>query len=370
MSDILRSEVTQTIKNIESQFNIDLLELFDQEKYTYQESIKLYRQRVIEGINNSKHFEEEELSHYVKEDDVELEPNIFISRSNALIASNYKDSAVSDYVKTVNKNLDAMKSSESTAQFVAQTLGGTLIAVGVPVAIKVAAQLYAGEALKTALMVAIKGVGLKSAIVAVVLAVAAIVYWLIWGIEQKILGVIINDTDTDYYTPNWRTSVNGYEKGNLYMEHGTTNNYLSSNLTQNLDSPEVQLKSRFVGDNDNETMVAIGLFFAERKAGFRGAEGIYVFIPYPGYGSDSGFAYQFAIPYTKDNRANIDVYSGGEINEKSVIGKLFRNMYDSAAVNISKTSGNMTLKSHLNNSSGGDICGIASVSVPIVYGKK
>ncbi|EKN3724270.1 TPA: hypothetical protein ACPZRY_001745 [Yersinia enterocolitica] len=366
----LHNEVLATISNIENRFNIELKSLFDQDKYTVHESIKEYRRRVIEGVNIFKGFDDEGDDRILSEASVELEPNIFISRSNALIASDYTGSKVTDWVKTTNKNLNAMAESTSTTQFVVQTLGGTLIAVGVPVAIKVAAQLIGGETLKNALMVAIRGVGLKSAIVAVVLAIAAIFYWLIWGVEQKILGVIINDTDTDYYTPNWRTSIDGYEKGNLYMEHGTTVNYMSGPLNQNLDSPEIQLKSRFVDINDSETMVAVGLFFADRKAGFRGAEGVYVFIPYPGYGSDSGFSYQFAIPYSKDNRANIDVYNGGEITDKDTIQTLFRDLYNSAKVDISKTIGNMKLKSHLNSSTGGDICGIASISTPITYVSK
>ncbi|RXA94489.1 MULTISPECIES: hypothetical protein [Yersinia] len=366
----LHNEVLASISNIEDKFNIELKSLFDHDKYTLQESIKEYRRRVIEGVNNFKGFTDEGDDRILSEASVELEPNIFISRKNALIASDYTGTKVTDWVKTTNKNLRALAESTSTTQFVVQTLGGTIIAVGVPVAIKVAAQLIGGETLKNALMIAIKGVGLKSAIVAVVLALAAILYWLIWGIEQKILGVIINDSDTDYYTPNWRTSIDGYKKGNLYMEHGTTVNYMSVTLNQDLDSPEIQLKSRFVDVNDSETMVAIGLFFADRKAGFRGAEGVYVFIPYPGYGSDSGFSYQFAVPYSKDNRANIDIYNGGEITDKEKIQSIFRNLYNSAKVDISKKVGNMTMKSHLNGSTGGDVCGIASVSTPINYASK
>lgn len=365
---LARAEVLASIEMVELRFGIELQSLFDPTKYSYKESITEFRRRVIQGVNAYTGFVKEEGSDiFAAEDTTELEPNIFISRKNSLIVRNYTGDAVSDWVMVVRKNLDAMGAAQSTAQFVAQTLGGTIITVGVPVAIKVAARLIAKETLKNALLIAVRGVGLKSAIVAVVLALAGIVYWLVWGLEQKCLGAIINDTDTDYYVPDWRKSVDGYNGGNLYMEHGTTNNFMSANLTGDLDSPEIQLKSRFVDVNDENTMVAVGLFFADKKAGFRGAEGIYVFIPYPEHGSGPGFSYQFAIPHTKDNRANIAIYDGGKIDNVDVISKMFRDLYNTAEVDIEKQSGDFGMKSHLSGARGGRICGTATVSTPITY---
>jgi hypothetical protein len=363
-----RAAAIRSLEALESRFGIELQSLFDETKYSYRDSIAEFQRRVVRGVNAHTGFAQEEgIDIQAVADPTEVEPNIFISRHNSLVVRNYTGNAVFDYVMVIRKNLDAMGSAASTAQFVAQTLGGTIIAVGVPVAIKVAAELIAKKALKDALMVAIKGVGLKSAIVAVVLAIAGIIYWLVWGVEQKILGAIINDTDTDYIVPDWRRSVDGYGGGNLYMEHGTTENFMLANLTGSIDSPEVQLKSRFVDENDENTMVAVGLFFADRKAGFRGAEGIYVFTPMPGHGSDPGFAYQFAIPYVNDNRANIEVYAGGKIDDKNVIAKMFRDLYNAAKVNVEKQVGDFSMKSHLNDSRGGRICGLTCVSTPVNY---
>jgi hypothetical protein len=363
-----RAEAIASIKTMESRYGIELEELFDPTKYSYRESITEFRRRIVDGVNAYQHFETEEGSELKALGDTEYEPNVFISRKNALIVRGYRGQQIVDWVMVVRKNLDAMGAAQSTAQFVAQTLGGTLIAVGVPVAIKVATEMYGGAALKAALMTAVKGVGLKSAIIAVALALAAILYWLLWGVEQKILGVVINDTDTDYYVPDWRKSVDGYYGGNLYMEHGTTENFMVANLTGSLDSPEIQLKSRFADENDDLTMVAAGLYFADRKGGFRGAEGIYVFIPYPDHGSDLGFAYQFAIPYTKDNRNNIDPYRDGRIDDKDKIARLFRTLYDAAKVNVDKTDGSFNMQSNLSDARGGRICGITMVSTPITYG--
>lgn len=368
MMQAARAEAVGSIQTLESRYGIELQSLFDSGKYTYRESFTEFRRRIIAGVNAYQGFEVEEGSMLLaSEQDTEYEPNIFISRKNAMIARDYRDNKIVDYVMVVRKNLDAMGAAQDTAQFVAQTLGGTIIAVGVPVAIKVATQMYAGTALKQALLTAVKGVGLKSAIVAVVLAVAAIVYWLLWGVEQKVLGLVFNDTDSDYYVPDWRKSVNGYGGGNLYMEHGTTENFMVANLTGDLDSPEIQLKSRFPVEDDSSTMIAGGLFFADRKVGFRGAEGIYVFIPYPGSGTPPGFAYQFAIPYTKDNRCNIEGFTGGTINNKDEIAGMFRRLYNSAAVNVERQVGDCNMQAHLSNARGGRICGITMVSKPIIY---
>lgn len=367
----LRAECIASIEALEARYDIELASLFDRSRYTYRDAITEFRRRVVDGVNAYPYFPVEEGSDIpASADDAELEPNIFISRHNARIVRNYQGRQVFDWVMSIKKSLEAMREATTTAQFVAQTLGGTIIAIGVPVAFKVAVELYAGKVLKEALTIAIKKVGLKSAVIAVVLALAAILFWILWGIPQKILGAVINDTDTDYYVPDWRTSVDGYKKGNLYMEHGTTENFPSDRLNGKEDAPEIQLKSRFVDENDDDTMVAVGLFFADRKAGFRGTEGVYVFIPYPEHGTDSAFAYQFAIPMTKDNRANIDTYAGGKITNKGVISGMFRSMYNQAGVDRSRTVGNMELTSHLSGSRGGEICGIACVSTPITYARR
>ncbi|GAB3753188.1 hypothetical protein [Spirosoma pomorum] len=356
----------QIVANLESHYKVDLSSIINNSDLSYQESIKQFKNALIGAVNAHQGFQSEEGDNTNNASDgPEEEPNIFMSRYNANIVADYTGDKVRTYVTSVSKTLENLAVANSVGQFVAETLGGTFLAVGIPVAIKVAARLIAKDTLNVALSTAIKGVGLKSAIAAVVLALAGILYWLIWEKEAKILGVIINDTDTDYYVPNWRLNVNGYSKGNLYMEYGTTENFMVGHLTGNIDSPEVQLKSRFPDINDEETMVAAGLYYADRKAGFLGAEGIYVFIPRQG--SDIGFAYQFAVPYSKSNRANLSVYSGGEITDKSVIQGMFRNLYNENKVGVDFTSGNCRFRSHIQSPSGGVICGLVSVSTPIIY---
>ncbi|MFC3653658.1 hypothetical protein ACFONN_19030 [Dyella humi] len=366
----LYDDMFQFIESIESRFHVELKSLFNARRYSYTEFMAEFRQRMVEGLNAYDGFSNEDGSDtafsYAA---VEVEPNIFISRYNALVVRNYGGQKLVDWVQTVLKSLEAMMSSTTPAAFAAQTLGGALLAVGAPMAVATIKNLWAGEALKGALTLAVRKVGLGSAIAAAATAAASILYFLLVSNPKKIIGLVLNDTDTNYYVPDWRKSVNGYYGGNLYMEHGTTERFMMVPLTDKIDSPEIQLKARQVAKNDDETMVAAGIFFAEKRVGFYGAEGVFVFTPYPGHGNDSAFAYQFAVPYSRDNRTNIDVHASGRIDNRAHISKLFRDMYNAARVNVEKQAGNMSMTANVNDARGGRVYGVGCVSTPLTYPK-
>lgn len=366
----LHDDMLRIIETIEDRFHVELKSLFDANRYTYPAFMDEFRQRMAVGLNAYAGFSDVEGSDVAfSYAAVEIEPNIFISRHNALVVRNYHGQKLVDWVQTVLKSLEAMTLSTSPAVFAAQTLAGALLAVGGPMAVATVKNLWAGEALKNALTMAVKKVGLGSAVAAAAVAAASIIYFLLVINPKKIIGFVLNDTDSNYYVPDWRNSVNGYYGGNLYMEHGTTNRFMTVPLTDRIDSPEIQLKARLVAKNDDETMVAAGIFFAEKKVGFYGAEGVFVFTPYPGHGNDSAFAYQFAVPYSRDNRNNIDVHASGRIDNKGHISKLFRDMYNAAKVNVEKQAGHMSMTANVSDARGGKVSAVACVSTPLAYPK-
>jgi len=171
-----REQVLGAIEGLEAKFGVELQSLFDSRRYSSRESFLEFRARITDGVNRYQGFDADDQNTSAAKD-VELEPNIFISRYNALIVRDYTGKKVYEYVVSTSKALEALSKSTSTAEFVATTMGSTLIAIGVPVAIKVAARLIAKDTLKVALTTAVKGVGLKSAIVAVALALAGVLYW-------------------------------------------------------------------------------------------------------------------------------------------------------------------------------------------------
>jgi hypothetical protein len=361
----------EILKKLESHFGVDLTSIVENPALKDRGGLRALREALRNAILRYDGYPEEEAGHdrfvqSIKEDPkVELEPNLFYSRKNANYIADLKGNDVYDYVTGLAKRLEALAQSESVAQFVATTIGGGILSVSVPVGWQVAKGLVAKEALKTAIKNAIVRVGLKSAVFAVAVALIGIVYWLIWEKEAKILGVIVNDTDSDLIVYDFMKSVDGYNGGNLYMAHGTTESFMADNVNGDLDSPLVQLKSRFADVTDEDTMVAFGIFYADRKAGFLGAEGLYVFAPFENP-EPPGFAYQFAVPYSKSNGANIQLFStNGPINNEELMNHLFREMYDTMEVDIDKQQGNYRLRSHVQSASGGVICAVASISEPL-----
>ena len=374
LRQVVNAEVIASVERIEQQFGIELQSLFTAAKCSDEESLKEIRQRIIQGVNAYSGFAlEEEIDIHTSESAIELVPNIFISRKNSLAVRDYTNSQVYDWLmRTVRKDLKTIGYATSVEDFVKWTLEGSIIAVGVPMAEKVAAALSAQKTFKDALTAAVEKIGLRSAMAAVAMAFVCIMRYLFTWDSGKILGAIINDTDTNYYVPDWRKGVNGSSRSNIYMQHGRTEDFMTASLTSDPDSPEIQLQARYVGTDDENTIVAVGLFVARSENSLRRLGGAYVFIPHHQYENGPGFAYQFAFSISADWRANITVYEGGKIDNGASFSQLFIDMYGSAQIDIEKKSGDLNMKSHLGGVSdmprlGGPVNGIATVSTPIVY---
>ncbi|HJR73232.1 MAG TPA: hypothetical protein VJ806_06295 [Luteimonas sp.] len=359
----LREIGLEILGNLEKHFGIDLKRIVADESLDSEQAYVELRASLAAAVLSHAGYPVEDREFAVPgplAKGVENEPNVFITQHNANIAADYSGERVREYVIDLTRRLDLMSRSNSVGSLVGNTIGGFVIAVGIGVGKEVGKRLFNGDGLKDALTGAIGKVGLKTALLAVVGALAGILKWMIFDKQARILGVVINDTDTDFVVRDWRKSVDGYHGGDLYMAHGATKNFMSDHLTGDLDSPEVQLKARIPGKTPEERQVAIGIYFADRKSGFYGAEGLYVFTPLGG-GHDS-VAVQFAVPFSKANNANIALHRGGSINNKSQLEGMFRALYNEKKVNVDKREGPYRLRSHINSPSGGVVSGIACIS--------
>lgn len=377
--DELCRGVFETLETWEKRFGIELRSLFDPDRYSHQDACRLFRERLIVGLSQYEGFSAEEADGELKDKDivgylektlpvVEYEPNFFVSRHNAKIIANKKGNEVYNYVVSVRKGLDLMAAAENIDALVAQSVAAGILAVTVQVAIQVAIIMKRSIVplpITVALKQAFLNFGLRTLVANIILAAAAILLWIIYGKEARILGMLINDTDTNYIVSDWMDGLEGYKKGNLYMAHGVTQSFPLTHLTEDLDSPELQLNARLVGKNDEETLVAAALFFAKRKPGFRGAEGVYIFTDYAK--TDPGFAFQFAVPLTNDNGVNIGTYPGGVITNKGEIDKIFRTLYNSRKVDFKASYNNRDYSAQMNSARGGACCSITSVSAPLKY---
>ncbi|MDQ0471790.1 hypothetical protein [Labrys wisconsinensis] len=363
-------ECFAVIEGWERRFGIELKSLFDPDQHSYAESTRLLRERIIDGIDRYDGFppteaegsSSEPFSTRFRRGDapVEFEPNFFITRENAEIISKYQGDSVLQYVGSLRKSLDLMASSDTVESLVASSLSTGVLIVGSAILIEVRIAMAAGTAFRAALLASLKSTGLKSAIATIVVLAAAILLWAIVGRKSKILGLVINDTDANFVVTNWRDGTQGYKSGNLYMTHGALKSFPVSHIGESLNSPEVQLNGRSYLE-DGSILVAASMFYAEAKAGFRGAEGIFLFTDYDKQAT--GYAYQFAVPYTNANGVYLQPYWGGEMTKRDEINSLFRTMYDKRQTYLDGAYQNMIYRASINSSKGQECCAIAYFSI-------
>ncbi|WP_430430591.1 hypothetical protein [Oceanicaulis sp.] len=290
-------------------------------------------------------------------DAVEIEPNYIVSEHNAEVIATYRGQDLYDYVFTLTKRFENMSAAKSEGQLAIEIVSGGLVSVGVPMAFYTIKALRAGSALLGAVKIGVTSLGMKTAIATVVIILVAFLLYLLLENPKKILGIVLNNTDQNFVVNNWRKGLDGDSGSDLYMAHGEMKSFMQDNETGDLDSPKVQLKSRFFfspGDPDNS--VCAGVFFADRNFGFRGSEGVMVFSSKEK--SDLRVALQFAVPYTKDNGTNIKTLD----KAPSDMDALFRDMYNGRKVHIARTEKDLRLESTVNDARGGVVALISCIT--------
>ena len=283
--------------------------------------------------------------------DIDIEPNISFNTKNADIIAGYKGDELKTFVFNLTKRFENMEAAATPGQLALEIVGGGMLSVGVPMAYNTYKAMKAGEALMVALRTGITKIGMKTAIVAVVVVLAALLLFLFLENPKKILGLVLNKTDKNFVVKNW----NNDNKGDLFMQHGHMVDFMEDHKFADLSSEKVQIRAKIdFGDDDPESFVFAGVYFADRNVGLRGSEGVMIFTALE---DDTSFAHLFAVPYSRDNGANIALVK----SRPKDMEKFFRDLYDTKKVRVDKTDGGYRLVSTVNSNRGGVVASITMI---------
>ena len=287
-------------------------------------------------------------------EDTDIEPNISFPKKNAAVVRDYTGDELKTYVYNLTKRFENMEVAATPGQLALEIVGGGLLTVGVPMAVQTFKAYKAmGTAAKLlpALKTGITKLGMKTAITAVVVVLVALLLYLFLENPKKILAFVVNETDHDFVVKNWKGG-----KGDLHMEHGHMADFMEDNQFGDLSAPKVQIQ-RMVdfGDDDPESFVFAGVYFANKNFGMLGAEGIMRFTSLDG---SVCFAHMFAVPYFNDNGTNIGLQNSSSAD----LPKLFRTMYNARVTRRDIVEGGYRLTSTVNDPRGGVVAAIASIT--------
>ncbi|WP_020209560.1 hypothetical protein [Gilvimarinus chinensis] len=354
------------VSRLDQHWNVDLAAILSNEAMSETERLKRLRAVMLEAaLSHVDLFKSEAgvpldskdydnlTNKILAEDDIELEPNVSVTRKNFDIIRGYEGQKVYDYVFTLSKRLEAMSKSTTPGQLAVETVSSSLFTVGTAWGKLTWNAWRGGETLLQATRTGITSLGMKTAITVIIIVLAAVLLYLFLQNPKKILGVIYNDTDDMLEVKNWAS-----KSGNLHMEHGEMKNFMSDYATGDLDSPKVQIRSRnsfSPGSPDPDDVIWGGLYFADRNFGLRGSEGVMVFSSTT---SPLMIAHQFAVPYVNDNGTYMQVLD----NQPADLSRLFREMYDKRQTRFDQTSSGLRMTSTVNDARGGVVAAIGTFS--------
>lgn len=348
------------ITNLHQRLGVDILPVFNSYALTDKEKISTAARLLIEATfmkaydQNEVWFMEDE-SEINLDAEIELEPNITILEKNAKIFEAYTGGQVYDYVYTLTKRLEAMSETSSVEQLASEIMKGGLTLVGYKVAKAFITSWIKDVSAKQAAGLAIQKVGSKSCIAAIIVALAAFLFYLFKANTKKILGLVINNTEHNLYVKNFRSAKND---GDLYMAQGQMVSFMQDS-EDGPSSMDVQIIKREYHGKDNEkNVVQMGVYSGDRNFGLRGSEGIMVFrsVQDPNF----KFAHMFAVPYSQDNRTNMINLS--KEKEPINLDKLYQKLYDEHKTRVSFIDNGYRFTSTVNAPRGGTVACIAVIT--------
>lgn len=370
-----KSFATNIAMQLGATHNVDLLGIINNHALSVAEKKKIMCNSLIESIWNSidahnlksgidyTHTESdieimEALSNgTLSETDVELEPNITFTEHNANIIKDYQGDDVYNFVFTLTKRFENMANAKTPGQLAIEIVSGSLVSVGIAMAVGTIKAWRAGATLLNAVRTGVTSIGMKTAVAVVVFVLVALLLFLLLDNPKKIIGLLMNNTDHHLVVNNWRKGIDGDTGGDLYLEHGFMGSFPEDHEDGDLDSPLVQLRKRFYfGPGDEENTVCAGIYFGDRNFGLRGVEGIMVFTSST---TEKAIAHQFAVPYTKDNGTNMSALNSAPLAND--LPDLFRTMYDSRMVRVDKNENGFNLTSTVNDARGGIVALIGNI---------
>lgn len=359
-----RQVALEIIDRLDTHWNLDLRTIISNEALSVNDRLKRLRARMLEaaltgidehhadlGIEASAGSYDALIQSVLRGEEVEVEPNVSVTEYNYNIICGYQGKAVYDYVFTLSKRLESMSKAQTPGQLAIETTLSGLFTVGTAWAKLTWNAWRGGQTLLQATRTGITTLGIKTAVAVVIIVLAAILLYLFLENPKKILGLVYNNTDDMLVVKNWNQ-----RGGDLYMEHGEMVNFMADHENGDLDSPMVQIRSRYYfGPNDPDNVIFGGLYFADRNFGLRGSEGVMIFSSKT---SDLRVAHQFAVPYVNDNGSNMRKIGPGSVNME----QLFRDMYNGRKTRVDVTEGGYRLLSTVNDPRGGVVGLIAAIS--------
>ncbi|WP_041525019.1 hypothetical protein [Gilvimarinus agarilyticus] len=351
---------------LNQRWNLDLIAILSNEAMSESDRLKKLRAVMLEAAiseldqlssdSGHKIIDKENdtlINQILAQEDIEIEPNVSVTRNNYDIIRSYEGQKVYDYVFTLSKRLESMANATTPGQLAVETVASSLFTVGTAWGKLTWNAWRGGQTLLQATRTGITSLGMKTAITVIIIVLAAVLLYLFLQNPKKILGVIYNDTDDMLEVKNWNKS-----SGNLHMEHGEMKNFMSDYSTGDLDSPKIQIRSRnSFGANDPDDVIWGGLYFADRNFGLRGSEGVIVFSSTT---SSLMFAHQFAVPYVNDNGTFMQILD----SQPNDLSRLFREMYDKRQTRFDQSSSGIRMTSTVNDPRGGVVAAIGTISTP------
>ncbi|HUR83149.1 MAG TPA: hypothetical protein VM733_20500 [Thermoanaerobaculia bacterium] len=356
-----RQVAEEILANLKKDVGVDLLPIFldttrDARELRREAATRLFEALVARAQNSNDAAEwtgsdEGVLRAFAA--DVDVEPNMIYTEENLKTLKGMRGQEIYDYLYSLTKRFEAMSKATSPGQLALQIIGAGLLSVSVPMAIgTIQALRVAGTTVAAALRAGIANIGMKTAVLAIAVALTTLIWWLIHDNPKKILGLVINETDEHLVVRNWRAGTEGGTGADLYMAHGDMKSF-PQDYEEGVLAKKIQINKRaYFGPGDKENACYAGIFFAEKKTGFYGTEGIIVFSSTEG---TPRFAQVFACPYTKDNGT-----AGRVLNGWPDVQKLFDDLYDKRQVNFSTKEHGHEFVSSVNDARGGVAACISS----------
>jgi hypothetical protein len=343
-----RAVAAQVIASLRNDVGVDLQPIFEDEHLAAHEKIRRARTALFHALCVRGGFDEQSFDMAA----VDVEPNLFIEWREAGRVSQLTGPAVLQYVSTLTSRMEQMAKASGPDSLAKMIAEAGLASVGVSMMGETYAFLRGGQALQAALRLGIGRIGMASAVGAVVMVLAVLIYWFNEINPKKLLGVIINATSSALVVKNWRAGVDGGRGSNLFMAHGTMKSFMQDYQSGDL-SKVIQINARFEV-SDRERICSAGLFFADKNFGSYGSEGIMVLSA-----TDDAFhlAHMFAVPYHKDNGTNV-AFCGRDLTD---LEWLFRELYNQRGTRRQTYAGPYHASSTVNDARGGTVGCIAYV---------
>jgi len=290
---------------------------------------------------------------------INVTPNIAVTEYNYNILKGYRGRAIHEYVKGVTNGLALLNDKMTAGEAAATIIGSGIAAFAAAMIVATAKALYQKVAFRAAVVMGVKAMGKMSVVVGVaVLIVTELLLYLMIQNKKVFLGMVYNNSNLSLVVRDWRKGTDGSNSGDLFMSTGSMTTFMLTHMTERLDSPEVQVKSKLDVGDPADNLIMAGIFCAEKNFGFNGTEGAMVLGNYSATPGPSWprFAFVFACPYVQNNGVNAQIDTAApEVSAKSY----FDQLYNSRGQSVTKTSGDYTFSAYCADERGGEAVAIA-----------